>query len=128
MERVELPTRDRRLADMNRAFVRLDAKCDDEHEASLLAQSIEAALVRHGPVARFTPKRYWKMAELFEFTYDLSSPGLDILQDLTADDPGAWSLDGLEDDRSAIWNRWGDRIFLIPATRWAHLQDSPAQG
>jgi hypothetical protein len=111
---------------MNRAFLRIYANCDDEREATLLAQTIEAALVRYEPTSRFDPRRYWKMPELFEFTYDLSSPGGDILRELAASDPAAWQLHGRDGDRSAVWNRSDDRSFLVAATRWAELQDSPS--
>lgn len=106
---------------MNQAFLRIYADCQDHEEASRLARALEVALSVYEPVATAAPARYWKLPELFGFTYCLSSPVRDIWSDLLSE-PDDWlqTVDG--HDRSAVWNRRKDRRFLIPEVRWAELQ------
>ena len=106
---------------MNRVFLRIYANCDHADQATQLAEAIERALVLFEPVVAAPPKQYWKIPELFEFTYRLSSATSDILSELVSDTQDAWKISGRGDDRSAIWNRAADRSFLIPPTRWAEI-------
>lgn len=106
---------------MNQAFVRIYADCEDADEAKRLAHALELALSRYEPVSASTPARYWKIPELFGFTYRLSSPVRDIWSDLISDEDG-WLQTVDENERSAVWNRLGDRRLLIAEVRWAELQ------
>lgn len=103
------------------AFIRIYADCNDNSEATRLAQALELALSPYDPIETAAPARYWKISELFGFTYRLSSPVLDIWAELVSD-AGAWTQSRDEHDRSAVWNRLGDRRFLIAEARWAELQ------
>jgi hypothetical protein len=106
---------------VNQAFVRIYADCQDGDEASRLAQALELALSLYNPIASAAPARYWKIPELFGFTYRLSSPVRDIWADLLSDSDD-WLQAVDEHERLAVWNRLGDRRFLIAETRWAELQ------
>lgn len=101
--------------------MRIYADCEDADEAKRLAHALELALSRYEPVSASTPARYWKIPELFGFTYRLSSPVRDIWSDLISDEDG-WLQTVDENERSAVWNRLGDRRLLIAEVRWAELQ------
>lgn len=63
------------------------------------------------------------MPELFEFTYRLSSQTRSIWDELAAQPSDGWKTFGNSEDRSAVWNRDNDRVFLASAVRWAELAD-----
>ena len=88
-----------------------------------MARAIESALVLFEPTPAAKPKAYWKMPELFEFTYRLSSETRNIWDELVSEPSGGWKVFGDSDDRSAVWNRGNDGVFLVPAVRWAELVD-----
>jgi len=106
---------------VNQAFVRIYADCTDEGEASRLARAFELALSLYDPVATATPARYWKIPKLFGFAYRLSSSTRDIWAELVSD-PDGWLVMVDRHDRSAVWNRVGDRRFLIAEAAWAEVQ------
>jgi len=101
-------------------FLRIYANCAD-HEVPSLARVLESALIHYEPRPVAAPKQYWKMPELFEFTYRLSSPHRDIWDELVAQRPSGWHVVDDSDERSAVWNRGADHVFLAPAVRWAEL-------
>jgi len=105
---------------MTRMFLRTYANANAD-EARALTAAIEAALASYEPAAAASPRPYWKMPELFEFTYRLSSPTRDIWDDLVAKSSESWTVIEEGDGRSAVWNRVHDRLFLVPAVRWAEL-------
>jgi len=101
-------------------FLRIYADCVD-HEAAALARAIEAALVHYEPSLVATPKQYWKRPELFEFTYRLSSTCRDVWDEWVVQRPCGWHVVEDSQERSAVWNRGADHVFLVPAVRWAEL-------
>jgi hypothetical protein len=103
-------------------FLRIYANCRDD-EAAAMASAIEVALVPFELTQAAVPRQYWKMPELFEFTYRLSSQTRSIWDALVAQSPGGWEVFGDSEDRSAVWNRSDDRVFLAPAVRWAELTE-----
>ena len=88
-----------------------------------MAAAIEVALVLFELTPAAVPRQYWKMPELFEFTYRLSSQTRNIWDELVALPSGGWEVFGDSEDRSAVWNRGDDRVFLAPAVRWAELTE-----
>ena len=86
-----------------------------------MASAIEVALVLFEPTPAARPRQYWKMPELFEFTYRLSSQTRNIWDELVVQPSGGWNVFGDSEDRSAVWNRGDDHVFLAPAVRWAEL-------
>lgn len=88
-----------------------------------MASAIEVALVLFDPTSAATPRQSWKLPELFEFTYRLSSQTRNVWDELVAQPSGGWEITGDSEDRSAVWNRGDDRVFLVPAVRWAELID-----
>ena len=103
-------------------FLRIYANCRDD-EAAAMASAIELALVLFEPTPTAKPRQYWKMPELFEFTYRVSSQTWDVWDELLAQPSGGLEIAGDSEDRSAVWNRGDDRVFLAPAVRWAELVD-----
>lgn len=101
-------------------FLRIYADCLDD-EVAPLVDAIETALIHYAPTPASKPRPYWKMPELFEFTYRLSSPTQDIWDELVTQRPEGWSVVDDSEDRSAVWNRRADLIFLVSAVRWAEL-------
>jgi len=106
---------------VNQAFVRIYADCSNDGEASRLARAFELALSFYDPVTTAAPARYWKLPELFGFTYRLSSPTRDIWAELVSDSDG-WLVMADEHDRLAVWSRVGDRRFLIAEAAWAEVR------
>lgn len=88
-----------------------------------MARAIESALLLFEPTPAARPRAYWKMPELFEFTYRLSSETRNIWDESVSEHSGGWKVFGDSEDRSAVWNRGDDRAFLLPAVRWAELAD-----
>jgi len=101
-------------------FLRIYADCISD-EAPSLALAIESALIHYEPRPAAAPKEYWKIPELFEFTYRLSSPTRDIWDELVSQRAGGWHIVDDSEDRSAVWNRGPNHVFLAPAVRWAEL-------
>ena len=101
-------------------FLRIYVNCRDD-EAAAMASAIESALVLFEPTPAARPRPYWKMPELFEFTYRLSSQTRNIWDELVSEPAGSWKVFEDSEDRSAVWNRSDDRVFLVPAVRWAEL-------
>jgi hypothetical protein len=101
-------------------FLRIYANTSAD-EAQALAGTIETALLLSGPVVAASPRPYWKMPELFEFTYRLSSPTRDVWSELLAQGRGGWTIVEDGDKRPAVWNRAHDRLLLVPAVQWAEL-------
>jgi hypothetical protein len=82
-------------------FLRIYANCRDD-EAAAIASAIEVALVLFEPTPAARPMQYWKMPELFEFTYRLSSQTRNIWDELVAQSSGGWKVFGDAEDRSAV--------------------------
>jgi hypothetical protein len=106
-----------------RLFLRLFANCDDAASASLLAGRLMLALHAHEPSEHAEPRQYWKMRELFEFTYTLNPETEESFQAVIASTASGWHQVELGDDElSAIWNRANDHVFLVPEVSWANLE------
>lgn len=103
-------------------LLRIYANCRDD-EAASVARAIESALVLFNPTAATRPRQYWKMPELFEFKYRLSSSTRNIWDELVSAPSNGWEVFEDPEDRSAVWNRVDDRVFLAPSVRWAELAD-----
>jgi hypothetical protein len=100
-------------------LVRLFAECADEVAAQSVAADLLRALGGFRAQSRQEPQRYWKMPELFEFTFALRPPTPQALADLLAHGAGEWDRRGDEHDRSCVWNRSDGCTFLLPEVRWA---------
>ncbi len=85
-------------------FLRIYANCIED-EVAPLADALESALVPYAPTPASMPRPYWKMPELFEFTYRLSSPTRNIWDELVAQRPEGWYVVDRSEERSAVWNR-----------------------
>ena len=96
------------------------SNCRDD-EAAAMASAIEVALVLFDLTPASQPRQYWKMPELSEFTYRLSSQTRNIWGELAAQPSVGQEVFGDSEDRCAVWNRGDDRVCLAPAVRWAEL-------
>lgn len=105
-------------------LLRIYANCVDDEVAGL-SGALESALIHYEPRPTATPKQYWKMPELFEFAYRLSCPNRDIWDELVVQRPSGWHVVDDSDERSAVWNRGADQVFLMPAVQWAELTGRP---
>jgi hypothetical protein len=100
-------------------MVRLFAECANEAAAHAVAADLLRTLSDFHPQSRHDPQRYWKMPELFEFTYTLQPPTPQSIAELLALAGGEWHQGGEEFDRSCVWNRRKGCTFLLPEVRWA---------
>lgn len=75
-----------------------------------------------GPQEESAPQRYWKMPELFEFSFTLSPPTEASFEALVSCPVGGWSHSTAVGERWAIWNRQQGQFFLVPEVSWAEVQ------
>jgi hypothetical protein len=101
--------------------MRLFADCEN----SVTAQGISIRLT--GALSSFSPKvfnesePYWKMPELFEFTFTLTPTSESTFHSITANCNEGWLHMGGGTDRSSVWNRASGTVFLIPEVAWAEV-------
>jgi hypothetical protein len=103
-------------------FVRLFANCESAEAAAGISQRIALALSRVGGQQASTPKPYWKLPYLYEFTYTLRPASHETFQEVLSFSHGGWHHSPGEIEFSSVWNRAGDRVFLIPEVSWAEVQ------
>jgi hypothetical protein len=103
-------------------FLRLFADCESAEVASEIARRLHVALSQLNPEAFSPPKPYWKLPQLFEFTFTLVPPTEAQFQLLISSPPGGWSHSGSEAERSSVWNRAQDQVFLLPEVSWANVE------
>jgi len=103
-------------------FLRIFADCDSAEFAHGVADRLRLALSAFSPQDASQPQQYWKIHELFEFTFCLSPATEQSFQALISIAAGGWSHEGSDLDRSSIWNRKLDHVFLVPEVRWAEAQ------
>jgi hypothetical protein len=111
-------------------FIRIFANCEDDSTAQRIEGNLLQELSRFDPVARAAPRRYWKIQELYEFTFDLSPATRECFVSITDKTSGGWSHNEGSEEFSSVWNRVQDHAFLIPEVRWANLElhETPATG
>ena len=103
-------------------FLRLYANCDDEVEARRLSGKIDLALSAWKSSPATLPRRYWKMAELYEFAVNLYPATMESFDAVCALAAANWQHDEQASDRSSVWKRADDLTFLTPEVKWVELQ------
>jgi hypothetical protein len=100
----------------------LFADCESAEVASGISARLREALLQLNPEAFLPPKPYWKLPHLFEFTFTFSPPTEAQFQLIVSSPSGGWlhSVSGAE--RSSVWNRAQDQIFLLPEVSWANVE------
>ncbi len=102
-------------------FMRAYATCGDFGQAKKISEEIREALSVHHPMDFSEPKLYWKMPELFEFSFKLSpATEASFLEIIKSCDQG-WLHMGDGQDRSSVWNQAEGLSFLAPSVTWAEL-------
>lgn len=102
--------------------LRLYADCDSNEVAGLIAGRLLTQLSRFSPESSAEPRRYWKMPQMFEFTYRLAPACAKTVADLVSCSSGGWSHSGGVEESSSVWNRQADHMWLVPEVAWAHLE------
>ena len=103
-------------------FLRLFADCESAAVASGIAARLHTALLQLNPEAFSPPKPYWKLPHLFEFAFTFSPPTEAQFHLLVSSPPGGWSHSASGAERSSVWNRASDQIFLLPEVSWANVE------
>ena len=102
-------------------FIRTYAVCGNLDQAREISNEIQLALADFHPTHYSAPKPYWKMPELFEFSFNLSpateASFLEIVNFCDKD----WLHMGSGQDRSSVWNPAEGISFLSPSVTWATL-------
>jgi hypothetical protein len=102
-------------------FLRLFANCENLNDAHEILARLTKALGNFSPLAVSTPKPYWKIPELFEFTFTLTPPTQDVFQKIVNACDVGWLHMRSELDRSSVWNKTSGQQFLIPEVSWASI-------
>ena len=105
-----------------RLFLRLYVNCESADDASSMDGRLMAQLSRFSPEPHAEPRRYWKMPEMFEFTYRLSPACATTVGEFVARSSGGWSHSTAGNESSSVWNRQSDHVLLVPEVAWAHLE------
>ncbi len=100
-------------------MVRVMAHCASEEEAWRLDQDLLQALAAFDATRHGAPQRYWKMPELYEFSFAVA--GVQRLPAITALCGRAWTEAGDETDPSWVWNAVPGVAFLHPGVVWAEV-------
>lgn len=103
-------------------FLRAFAECESEERAEQMQKKLCGALAAMVSARPATPKRYWKMPELFEFTFSLTPATVEIREQIIGSASGGWQHSGDERDMSSVWNRSPGFSFLAAEVTWAELQ------
>jgi hypothetical protein len=103
-------------------FLRAFADCDGDSGADQLQRELCAALTNWASAKPMAASRYWKMPELFEFTFSLMPATIEVRDAIVDSVRGGWHISGDETDRSFVWNRSPGLFFLTPEVAWAELQ------
>jgi hypothetical protein len=103
-------------------FLRTYTNCENNEFSYDISARLVLALSHLSPEAAITPKPYWKMPDLYEFSFVLSPPNEVSFQSVIAGSPDGWSHYVSGNQLSSVWNRKQDQIFLIPEVSWAEIQ------
>ena len=106
-------------------FMRVYGNCENQEQAKDISTGIRRALAKFQLSDRMASKPYWKVPELFEFTYDLTPATQSSFLDIVNLCGIGWLHMGDGLDRSSVWNRVEGTVFLTPAVSWAELSLSP---
>lgn len=104
-----------------RLLLRLFANCPDDAAALPLGARIAAALPGLVMTQMSSPERYWKMPELFEFTFAVHPADRSTVDAIVALSPASWTHSGDEHEASSVWNRRDDAMLLLPEVAWVEL-------
>jgi hypothetical protein len=105
--------------------MRAYATCGNLEQATGISDEIRQALARFQPEEFSEPKRYWKMPELFEFTFNLSPATEASFLDIVKSCDEGWLHMGNGQDRSSVWNQVPSLSFLTSSVTWAELALMP---
>lgn len=100
-------------------MVRVFARCASDNAASRLEPELLQALSAFRATRHGAPKRYWKMQELYEFSF--AAAGIDKFADITALCSNGWTDAGDDDDPSWVWNVEPGATFLHAEAVWAEV-------
>ena len=102
-------------------FIRTYATCENLEQAKEISREIQLALADFHPVRFSDPKPYWKVPELFEFSFNLSPATDDSFLEIIKFCEEGWLHMKGDHDRSSVWNQADDFSFLAPSITWAEL-------
>ncbi|MEH8018217.1 hypothetical protein MN202_13330 [Rheinheimera muenzenbergensis] len=81
------------------------------HEISVFSESIP-----------LNQGRYWKIPELYEFTFHLVPARIDLFNEIIDVSSDGWVHRGNGSERSSVWNVADGEILFVPEVQWAELQ------
>lgn len=102
-------------------FIRAYAICCNVEQAKTISNEIQQALIGFHAVHFSDPAPYWKMPELFEFSYNLSPAIEDSFLAIVKLCDEGWLHMRDDHDRSSVWNHAEGFSFLTPSIVWAEL-------
>jgi uncharacterized protein YjbI with pentapeptide repeats len=106
--------------------INIKADCKSVEHSIRLLENLQTALNDFVYSRAHPPIQYWKMPELYDFTFDLKPTGMETFDSIIAAAKYGWSYlhaddETIEFDRSAVWNRSKGVSLFIPEVSWACL-------
>jgi hypothetical protein len=107
-------------------YLRLFVECSNFPEARVIATRLSETLSKFNLSMANMPKQYWKLPELFEFTYELpAATQEDYDTILKCDGSDGWLHLDDKTEPCSVWNRSeGARLFIEGVT-WAEVMLLP---
>lgn len=102
-------------------FLRLFAECASAAQSVQQQEQLLRGLAPWQPQPESQPARYWKIPELFEYTFGLSPSSVQTLRNIQSLAPTGWTETESDGEYSLVWNRSNGNHFLIAELTWAEL-------
>jgi hypothetical protein len=102
-------------------YLRLFVECSNLHEAHDMAARLCGPLSKLHLRSADEPKIYWKIPELFEFSYQLASATREDYDRVVSGGGNGWlHMDDLLEPCS-VWNRSEGTMLFIDGVTWAEV-------
>ncbi|MDR6984906.1 hypothetical protein J2X32_003561 [Rheinheimera pacifica] len=103
-------------------FLRVFTSCSDDSVSLYLLKRLCNALSECADAIPSNPNRYWKIPEMYEFTFRLMPANMNVFKKIINFSPNGWVHMGSNSDCSSVWNVADGSSFLVPEVQWAELQ------
>ncbi|WP_335736625.1 hypothetical protein [Rheinheimera muenzenbergensis] len=103
-------------------FLRLFATCNDDPTSEKLLERLSHEISVFSESIPLNQGRYWKIPELYEFTFHLVPARIDLFNEIIDVSSDGWVHRGNGSERSSVWNVADGEILFVPEVQWAELQ------
>lgn len=99
--------------------LRLFVECSDLHKAHYIAVRLSGLVSRFHLRSANEPRIYWKIPELFEFTYQMPSATREDYDTILSCGGNGWLHMDDSIEPCAVWNRSEGTMLFMDAVAWA---------